>query len=185
MVKIIGPKDPKDKKAINVTSCSTDFGKALSPMILGPVNIPNRGIAKKVENAWQYSKVYSNHIDKDGNPTTQWYLWSKKGYMANRGERYPMGKGSVPEYSFWNGEKLDYLTAREKIYIPIYTEAARCTWAYKNLLDIYKTKGEVLLWDFDGYDYITMNKTLEDCVKDPSRPLGHSFVLALMLTGEV
>ncbi len=184
MVRIIGPRDPRNKTAINVTSCSTDFGKALSPMILGPVNIPNRGIAKKVENAWQYSKVYPNHVDKNGDPTPQWFLWSKKGYMTTRGERYPMGKGSTPLYSFWDGQKLDYLTAREQIYIPIYMEAARSTQAYKHLLDIYKATGDVLLWDFDGYDYIAMNKTIEECAKDPTKALGHAFVIAMMLHGD-
>lgn len=181
MITIIGPRDPRISWAINVTSCSTDLGKQLSPMLLGPVTIPGRGIALKVENAWQYSKVYSHQVDRNGDPTAKWYLWSQKGYRSVRGERYPMGKGAIPLYSYWNNNQLDYLTARKEIYIPIYAKAARDSGWFGWLEGEYKEKGHLTLWDFDGYN--RGSKTLLDCVEDTSRPLGHAFVLAMMLEG--
>jgi hypothetical protein len=181
MIKIIGPRDPRDSTALNVTSCSKNWAVNLSPMILGPVNVPNRIQANRVENAWQYSKVYSQHVDANGDPNTAWKVWSEYGYRRNRGERYPAGRGVIPKYLFWNNQKLDYIQARFKVYIPIYAEAARQSGFYSRLEKEYKDNGSITIWDFDGYDY--SGKTLTECANDPSRPLGHSFVLAMMLEG--
>lgn len=184
MIRIIGPRDPKVSYAINVTSCSRDLGKNLSPMILGPVVIPNRPLkALRVENAWQYSKVYPEHADSNGDPNVWWYFWSANGFSKPRGERYPKGKTAIPLYCYWNKKKLDYLESRLNVYIPIYAKAARDSGWFKWLEDKYKTDGHITLWDYDGYDYLAEGKTLEDCIRDLSRPLGHAFVLALMLKG--
>lgn len=154
-------------------------------MFLGPVPVPGRIDARNVENAWQYSKVYPTHIDKNGNPSAGWKFWSEKGYNKPRGDRYPMGREVKPLYSYWDGQKLDYLTAREKIYIPIYMDAALRSKEYHYLRSLYEVNKQITLWDVDGYDYIAMGKTIEECAKDPSRPLGHAFVLAMMLHGGI
>lgn len=183
MVRVIGPKNPRDKSAINVTSLSRDWSQQLSPMLLGPVLIPGRVAAKNVENAWQFSKVYESHLDKNGDPSVAWKLWSEKGYLTPRGIRYPMGRGAKPCYSYWNGQKMDYITARKQIYIPIYADAARATKEYAYLEQLYKTQGKITLWDVDGYDYIGEGKKLKDLPDDPNKVLGHGMVLAMMLEG--
>ena len=123
-------------------------------MLLGPVQVPNFGKAGCVENAWQYSKVYSNQITKSGDPSIHWKMWAQKGFNSTRGQRYPMGKGAIPQYSFWNGQKLDYISARKQIYIPIYKNAAISSGWFDKLQDLYYSNGNnITIWDFDGYDY--------------------------------
>lgn len=185
MVRVIGPRDPRDKTAINTTSISKDWSRGLSPMILGPVPVPGRGLATNVENAWQYSKVYKQHMAPNGDPNAAWYFWSRMGFNKPYGVRYPMGKGVEPEYSFWNGQKFGYLDARKNIYMPIYAAALKQSAAYQKLLTIYQTQGTVTLWDVDGYDYLKMRRTLEDCVDDPNKILGHAFCIALCLEGRL
>jgi hypothetical protein len=34
-----------------------------------------------------------------------------------------MGRGAKPEYSLWDGERLDYIEARKRIYAPLYARA--------------------------------------------------------------
>src|SRR3990167_4870254 len=109
-IKIIGPHDPKNTLALNVTSRSNDWGRAFSPFLLGPVELWTGEyalrpfIAKNVENAWQYSKVYQKHVNPlTGNPTTDWWHWAIKGWNNPRAVRYPMGKGTNPLYHYWEG----------------------------------------------------------------------------------
>jgi len=172
---VYGTKDISPHNIINTTSRSNTWSRGLSPFFLSPVNIN----AYNIENVWQYSKVYKEHIDEDGNPNEDYFLWRKNGFDTRRAVRYPMGKGVIPEYSFWYGEKLNYIDARKKIYYPIYSESVIKTEAYKKLYDIYMTEKEVHLWDFDGYDY--SNTTLLEVLNNPKRKMGHAFVLAALL----
>ena len=59
-----------------------------------------------MENAWQYSKVYKCFLNNQNEPTEKYFEWAKNGWNSAWANRYPMGKGAIPEYSFWNGEKL-------------------------------------------------------------------------------
>ena len=85
MIICVGPRDKKyyselKQTMYNVTSCSVDFCKELSPMLLGPCNLYKGFKAKRVENAWQYSKVYAQHIDADGFPTMEYFEWAYTGW---------------------------------------------------------------------------------------------------------
>lgn len=170
---------PEDVEIINTTSRSRNWSKGLSPFFLKPTNVN----AHNIENVWQYSKVYKHQVDKFGLPTDRFYEWRDKGFMNERAVRYPMGKGAIPLYSFWDGERLGYIDARKKIYSPIYRDAVVKTEAYKILYDTYIEKGEVHLWDFDGYDY--SHTTLKEVLNNPDRKMGHAFVLAAMLKNDI
>jgi len=100
MIFICGPRDksPYGAEVVNVTSHSKDFGAGLSPFHLGPVELYDGYVAKNVENAWQYAKGYSNHVE-NGNPTEEYFRWAKAGWENPRAVRYPMGRGAIPEYS--------------------------------------------------------------------------------------
>jgi hypothetical protein len=140
-----------------------------------------------MENAWQYAKLYPQHADASGNPTQRYWDWAKRGWASDWADRYPVGRGMKPLCSLWNGEKLDYIEARKKIYIPLYTTAVRETPAWIWLQEQYEEKQkegkDLVLWDFDGYDIRQTRQALEDTIEDPSRPMGHAFVLAMMLEG--
>lgn len=189
-IRVIGPKDKntysnENQTVINVTSSSKIWTKCFSPFILGPVTVYNGIISKNVENAWQYSKVYEEHIDEYGNPNSDYFKWANKGWNTFKGIRYPFGKNKYPKYSYWNGNKLDYIQARKDIYIPLYKKAVIDSGYLKDLIQLIKNEWkagkEVILWDYDGYDYLSINYTLEDVLNDKSRKMGHAFVLVMLI----
>jgi hypothetical protein len=182
-VYVYGPKDkiPEEHEVINTTSRSATWSKQLSPFFLGPCDLYDGMKAKNVENAWQYSKVYKKHLNSDGSPSEQYFKWAKMGWDNQVAVRYPMGRGAIPEYSYWNGEKLDYISARKKIYIPLYGKSVMKSDAYNKLKEIYNNTGVLHLWDFDGYNYIKENVDLKEVINNPNRKMGHAFVLAILL----
>ena len=133
-VRVFGPRDkqiPQGDVNINVTSQSkSDRGKTLSPFLLGPVPLYWGLTAKRVENAWQFSKVYKEYATStrtpkgtystDLWPSHKWFKWALKGFNDTYAHRHPMGKGAKPLFSYWRGEKLDYIQARKRIYSPLY-----------------------------------------------------------------
>lgn len=185
MVTVIGPKDPARPNAINCTSRSTNWSRDLSPFFLGPIVLYGNYTAQNMENAWQYSKVYKRHIDEQGNPAKEYFDWAQEGWNKTRADRYPMGKGVKPEYSYWDGKKMSYVEARKAIYIPLYSEAVRKTLAFRFLANLYKENADIVLWDFDGYDHRALNLTWEDVVNSDTKKCGHGFVLAMMLEGAI
>lgn len=175
-------KDYPGHTVINTTSRSTDWGKEFSPFTLGPVDLYNDHWAENVENAWQFTKVYSEHVDFKGEIKLKEYMkWATKGWEDTYAHRYPMGKGRAPLYSWWDGEKLSYVEARKKIYAPIYSQAVIQTDAFKRLKEMYHNEEPFVLVDFDGYDYIREGKTLKEVMNDPHKKMGHAFVLAMLL----
>lgn len=173
----------------NVTSRSNDIGRQLSPFLLGPVKLWGDYVSYNVENAWQYSKVYKDHIDngilngyRDNQPSKKWLEWAKDGWSKKEAVRYPMGKGAKPLYSWWNGEKLDYIEARSKIYIPLYAKKAKRTEAFKKIKKLYeREKYEIIyLKDFDGYDLKNLDYSLLDAITS-KRSMGHAFVIKMLL----
>lgn len=94
---------------------------------------------------------------------------------------HPLFTGAKPAYSLWDGKKLDYVAARKQIYAPLYAAAVVKTEAFYRLQKLYESKHEIYLWDFDGYDYLKMNRTLDDVLNDPKLKMGHAFVLAALL----
>lgn len=190
MVGVIGPKDKsllnqirmEGVTVINTTSHSSGWTRGLSPFLAGPIKLYGNFSAHNVENAWQYSKVYKEHINQQGEPTENYWQWAKQGWEKIKADRYPMGKDRKPEYSYWDGKHFSYVEARKKIYAPLYIKAVVPSTAFKTLKKIYKEKGRIYLWDFDGYDYLTMGKSLRDVINDPNKSTGHSFILAMLLT---
>lgn len=182
MIYVLGYNDPIPEGAVvfNTTSRSTDFAKGLSPMIVGPVSI-NGHISYNVENAWQYSKVYHPHVDENDDPTEEYFEWRNKGYATVWGQRYPMGKGAKALYSLIGIEKLDYITARKRVYIPLYRDAVKRTSAFARLKEECKKHDKVVLIDFDAYDHRGLGMSWNDVINSDTKKMGHAFVLAMMI----
>lgn len=174
---------PPQSIQIDTTSRSTNWSRGLSPFVIGPIELYDNHASKNFENSWQFSKVYKNHTDVDGNPTSDYWSWAKAGWADNYAHRYPMGKGAVPQYSFWAGKKLSYIEARKQIYIPLYAKAVQKTEAWKILLNESVKNQNVYLLDFDGYDRGDM--TYEDVINCEDKKMGHAFVLAMLLDGYI
>jgi hypothetical protein len=200
MIYVINKFQPNPYPGLEIDTTSRGNNKDLSPFYLGPVPTYEPGVtATNVENLWQYSKVYKEHAYAPKSfeslndpmayePSPLYYDFRDVGWKTQRAVRYPMGKGAKPLYSFWKGTKLSYVEARKKIYIPAYASAVVRTESYRMLFDtIMNTPNEpnIILRDFDGYDYIKMGMTLKEVANNPKKSMGHGFVLAMLLTGEI
>lgn len=187
-VNIIGPltgaKIREGDGIVNTTSRSTNWSVALSPFIIGPIDLYKNAPCKQAirfENLYQFSKVYFQY-NSGGEPNSLYYDWAKEGFENYKPIRYPMGKGAKPEYSWWDGEKLSYIEARKKIYIPLYSRTVAKITAWKKLKEEYKSRGNnITLFDYDGYDRFSLNMSYDDVINFEGSSLGHSFVLAMML----
>jgi hypothetical protein len=187
MIYVIGPTDktPEGATVINTTSRSYNWSRALSPFFLGPVDLYGGYQAQNVENAWQFSKVYEYYTDDQGNPDARYFQWAKDGWQDKRDHRYPMGKDVKPLYSYWDGEKLTYVEARKKIYLPLYAGAVQKTHAFDNLKKMHEEGQTLYLWDFDGYNHKVCDLTYDQVINDPNRKMGHAFVIAMLLDGHL
>lgn len=176
---------PDNCVTINVTSRSSDWGRGLSPFYLGPVDMYHGIQAQNVENAWQYAKVYEDQVDKYEDPSKDYFIWAVKGFQSKEAHRYPRGKGAVPLYSYWDGKKYDYVTARKKLYVPLYASAVIKTLEWKLLKKEYSKindKYGLALRDFDVYD--STDLTWKEMIENPNKKFGHGFVLAMMLENQ-
>eukprot|EP01114_Cavostelium_apophysatum_P014395 TRINITY_DN3728_c0_g1_i2.p1 TRINITY_DN3728_c0_g1~~TRINITY_DN3728_c0_g1_i2.p1 ORF type:complete len:218 (+),score=32.32 TRINITY_DN3728_c0_g1_i2:1-654(+) len=172
---------------INATSRShEEWSKQLSPFFLGPIQTPDGHFSKNFENVWQYSKVYEEHMNRGSDdPNESWRRWSREGFENANAVRFPMGRGAKPLYSYWDGHKYGYIDARINIYAPVYAALVEKTPAFQRLKNLYeKHKGNICLFDFDGYDYHQKGMSLEDCLYDERKKMGHGFVLMMLLKGE-
>lgn len=184
MIRVIGPRDKRSgtEYVVNSTSSSKeDWSRQLSPFFLGPVDLYSGLKSLNVENAWQYSKVYKHHLDREGNPSSEYWRWAKAGWGKQWADRYPAGKGAIPAYSLWENKKLDYIEARKQIYIPLYQKACFSTPQFQQLLKEYVQRGSITIFDFDGYDHHKLGMSLDEVLNCPYRKMGHGFVLAMMI----
>ena len=185
MIYVIGPnyKAPEGANVINTTSHSKTWSCGLSPFYCGPVDLYDGYVSKNVENAWQYSKVYEYYAEDDKEPGERYFKWAQDGWNSIRAVRYPMGKGVKPLYSYWAGEKLGYIEARKRIYIPLYASAVQKTFAFQQLKKMAAEPGDLYLWDFDGYDHRALDMTFDQVINDPVHTMGHAFVITMLLEG--
>ena len=187
MIHVVNPKYriPEGSTIVNTTSRSTDWSRGLSPFVVGPVELYDGYVSQNMENAWQFSKVYghTNHVDDDLNPTSYYFEWAKKGWADTWAHRYPMGRDVKPLYSWWAGEKLGYVEARKRIYIPLYSTAVRKTSAYEQLQKVAADAEELYLVDFDAHNLTPGTFDYETLWNNPAIKVGHGYVLAMLLEG--
>lgn len=180
-----GARIPEGSVIIDTTSHSNDWSRDLSPFYLLGGHLYQDYFAENVENAWQASKVYLEFVDENDNPTEKYFEWAKSIWKSKYAFRYPMGRGRKPLYSWWDGEKLTYVEARKRIYIPIYSRAVIETNGFKKLKELVETDPrDIYLIDFDGYNHIKMKKSMKEVINDPYKKMGHAFVLHSLLVKE-
>tara|TARA_Y100001960_G_scaffold192652_1_gene201651 strand:+ start:310 stop:897 length:588 start_codon:yes stop_codon:yes gene_type:complete len=170
---------------INTTTKSKNWSRGLSPMLVGQIYSDN-GIALNMENFWQYAKVYQHQVDENGEPKPEYFNWKNKGYNKQFADRYPAGKGAIPLYTWYCGEKLDYIDARKRLYVKYYGEAVVKTEAFKQLKEVWlnclRNNQDLVLQDFDAYNHRILNYSWDNILHDESRKMGHAFVLAKLLS---
>ena len=170
---------------INTTSrTDIDWQRDLSPFYLGPCPLYWGLSSKIMENGWQYLKVYEEY-DNNGEPTEEYFEWASYGWLTNSPIRYPMGKGVIPLYSWWDNKKYSYIEARKNIYVPLYSRAVIKTDGFQKLCELYsKLNSEQTLYlkDFDAYDHRKLGLSLTDVMHKEDKKMGHAFVLMMLLT---
>lgn len=210
-VRLYAPRQPPPEGAVraNVTSKANGVAPpnagplpdevfpfpALSPFHLGPVSVyaGSRALdARRMENGWQYTKLYEEHSDCAA-PTKAHARWLLDGIRANSACRFPMGRGAKPLCAIWRNRTIGYVEARLLIYIPMYVEAMcrdrnafRAFEALRALHARCSAAGrELALFDFDGYDHVRRNDTLATVIANGNKKMGHAFVLAALLEGQL
>jgi hypothetical protein len=173
-------RDIENATVVNTTARS-GLWSDLSPFKLGPCDLYGGRVSVNVENAWQYAKLYACHADEEGNPTDAYWRWAEEGWANPRAVRYPMGRGARPLCSLWNGQRLGYIEARKQIYGPLYAAAVTRTEGWRALQRVYQEEGVLVLRDYDGYDHAALGMSLGEVLNNPTRKMGHAFVLAMLL----
>lgn len=164
-------------KEINVTSRGKDKFKNLSPFVTRPFIYENITV-QNIENFWQFSKVYKEHI-KNNEITSEYYTWRNNGWSDKFAHRYPMGKGKVPEFSLYKENRLDYIEARKQIYFPYYSNSVINSLEFIELKQLYLDGINLAIRDFDCFKL--KDKSIEEVINDPSKKVGHGFVIYKML----
>lgn len=195
MIYVAGYKDiiPKNAIRIETTSRSTTWSRGLSPFLIGPVEICPGLESQNMENAWQFSKVYPEHLNEAGDIKLEYFQWARNGFNDTYAHRYPMGKGAIPKFSIkfdgiinddFVGRRLDYIEARKELYIPFYSKAVEATEAFQQLQELYLTsEQDIYLVDFDAYNAQALEMSYKDVINCKTKKMGHAFVLAMMLDG--
>ncbi len=173
---------PKGYIEVNCTSRSTTKWKGLSPFVNRPISVYGDLVAQNMENLWQFSKVYNPYLDEFDNIRSEFYVWQRNGFSSKFAYRYPMGKGVKPEFLLWNnGQRLNYVEARIKVYFPKYKESVISTSIYTDLLVLYQSGANIAIRDFDVYRFDLMGMSFDEVKQNEARKCGHGFVLYEML----
>lgn len=175
---------PEDALSMDVTSRSNTWGRHFSPFNLGPVELYDGYVAKNIENAFQFSRVYPEYSTVDGLPSAHYWEWAKIGWAESKPIKYPMGVWNKHLYHWWDGKKLGMLEAQNQIFLPLYKKAVIKIPAFEKLKYFYEnSKKDIYLIDFEGYNHRFLEKTWDQVISDPDRPVGQAFALCMILEG--
>jgi hypothetical protein len=177
-------KIPPGVLSLNVTSRSDNWGRHFSPFNLGPVDLYDGYVAKNIENAYQFSKVYQVHNDINDHPSKDYWDWAKAGWDNPAPIKYPFGAWTKHLYHWWYNKKLTNLEAQNQIFLPLYKKAVIKTPAFEKLKYFYETSNKDLyLLDYEGYDHRFLEKSWDDVINNPNWPVGQAFALCMILEG--
>lgn len=177
-------KIPEDVISMDVTSRSQTWGKNFSPFNLGPVDLYDDYTACNIENAFQFSRVYAEYNGFDDTPSQNYWEWAIKGWQNSKPIKYPLGVWSKHLYHWWDHKKLTNLEAQNQIFVPMYKKAVEKTPSFQRLKALYAIeKKDIYLIDFEGYNHRYLEKSWDQVINDPNRPIGQAFMLCMLLEG--
>ena len=224
--------DIADRVVINLTSRNPDrdFAEQVSPFYVGPVTGPDGASADSLEVFWQVGKVFPHH-DHNGQPNAAYFAYRDKMYHAAPGSipkpvmRHPYKSfgydaDDMLYWAYWNPEKgeyerLSYLEARKKVYVPEYAKLVANTPAMKYMKKLLDEGKKIALLDFDGFSYyneeamkvryrayvakcrkrkepilrsekdFTDIKDMKSAVNFADTPVGHAFVVKALLQSDL
>lgn len=165
------------------------------------------------ENIWQFSKVYANvpkstqyysrwdatviwdhpeekhvdyHVDGTHSLTDEYYAWRAKGFGATHAVRYPVGFQARHKclYTLHDGKRLDYISARKQLYIPLYCELAKQQTCELELLrKFYRSGQSLVVIEVDVPIRLTVitKEMIKAAIADPTKAFGHGYCLAALI----
>jgi len=132
---------------------------------------------------WQSGKVF------DGIPEAKTKAYWRTIQEPKR--RYPGSKGIPVRYSTWagNDERMDYITSRKRVYVPLYHELMKDTEMANEWRERVQNGQDVVIYDFDGPRLPEGSVTcievtlasLKEKIEDGRFPFGHGYVVAAYL----
>jgi hypothetical protein len=185
-IRVIGPADynryVKHPFFVDTThKAAAGWSKGLSPMVLGPVPLYGGRRAQYLSNALEFSKVYPEDVDENGEPSQRYWEWATAGWSSPTPLSEPKGREVRPKFTYWDGKRLTGLDARKTVLWPLYRNAVAMTPAFTHLGTMAERCPEIVLFAFDGFDEESFGMTLKDVLLDFRRPLSHAFILKAML----
>lgn len=164
--------------ATSAQSTSSQYRRDLSPM----TERRYKGYWN-FEHYWQAGKVYAD-INKEA-----YKKWWKDQTSAKR--RYPGSKGMKVLHAQFDGEEMDYVTSRKKVYVPEYEILVRDTKSIRELTELVKNGVDVVVYDFDGPRTDSGDvsccevdvELLTQKINDTRFPFGHGYVVAALIAG--
>ena len=224
--------DLAERVVINLTSRNPDsnFSRQVSPFFVGPVTGPDGASSDSLEVFWQVGKVFPHH-DDNGQPSSAYFEYRNDMYSKNQGEipkpimRHPYHEfgyeaDDMLYWAYWNSEKgeyerLSYLDARKKVYVPEYAKLVAGSGAVKWMKSLVDQGKKIALLDFDGFNYyceeamkiryrayvlkckkekrpilksekdFTDIKDMKSAIGFSDTPVGHAFVVKALLQGDL
>ena len=224
--------DIADRVVIDLTSRNPDkeFARQVSPFYVGKVVGPDGATAPNLEVFWQIGKVFEHH-DNNGRPNDAYFAYREKMYSAKLGEipkpvmRHPYKEfgytaDDMLYWAYYNTERgeyerLSYLEARKKVYVPEYAKLVANSDAMKWMKSLLDQGKKIALLDFDGFNYysdeamkiryrayllkcrnekrpilrtekdFTDIKDMKSAINFADTPVGHAFVVKALLQGDL
>ena len=186
---------------INASSRGPTEWRVLSPFLLGPIRVNRTDTlsdnyywtnykykklhnCKIFENYWQGSKIYDIDFNVDGEILPNFFDRREKLFMSDKPKRraVPKSNGFVVT-AFYDGQIMDYIESRKKIYCPMYADLIRHTIAFKKLQKMLESGQNLLILGPDGRDIPITRKSLVRAVNDPNYIFGHELVICCLLMG--
>lgn len=178
---------PEGAIIVNVTSAQPKNNKNrrdFSPMTFHPELYKCYG---NFEAFWQAGKVFEG-IER----AKVQEFWKRVSVETGPKRRYPGSKGKKVLYSEFEGEKMDYITSRKKVYVPHYFEYMKQTeMATYWKQELENENHNLCILDFDGprtevgdVDCVEVTlDLLKEKINDSQFPFGHGYVVAGYLLG--
>ena len=128
---------------------------------------------------------------KDLDPKKVEAFWKKVSPETGPKRRYPDSKGKVVTHCELEGEHMDYVTTRKKVYVPFYFDMTKDREMMIHWKKHVSEGNDVVVFDFDGprnKDHsvtcleVTKDMLIEK-IHDTRHPFGHGYIVAAWLKG--
>ena len=147
---------------------------------------------------WKWDENEKMFEDNDILP--HYYKWRQSLWDCSHPIRYPVGITNRKKclFSFIPNtqERLDYITARKRIYVFEYCRLIRMTPEYKQLVDLVKSGTSICIFEIDVPDktkrgnynkvnnddtFVCTKESINLLINDPTEAFGHGLCIAKSL----